>query len=734
MAKNIPARIIVVATHDPNICDELINVVVSRRGVEGSFALRSKEDWEILPPTGLFWAFVDCGLVDQDILSQLSAFEHVLLFNYKINRGKITRLLRSNLEKKMATIDFEDHMLTASLLEKRYSDQITESWEPVSKEIPTRVCSVSEEHNSPIYSGPVPRSWAFSRFLDFLRSGIAAQSYSTLLGSFTEKTSETIMPKSQKLTQTEPSDVQESIEALKMFALDPDVAGKGCFLIGKKGAGKSTIDYYVGRTLDKEGKVCCVGVDYTLETHYDLHGRLLPLLESFNKYYPEASKIAHKEGFTDTDIFEAGKCVSELMRTRNYSQIQGLTASAESTIMLEADRGFLVRMYCYYEKHGTDPELASINRLAFEDLVYDAGLWYDSLKQNSKKLFVYYLNFLLNGQSMDSLRIYTYRSILRYILTIEEHREKALEAFQRAFISNGWYPKYTSSAEKFTAGQAIVECLDLPLSRLREVVLRVLGEILTGRPLLLLLDNLDQRTSPKAEARGIYGALRVFKDEINDWVQDSRVIVSIRDTTLHSQDWARISFDVTKGWRHIYVLSPDFLTVLRKRCVEWQRRGIDVGRRGYREAMNVVKWVSSASGTTSRDGKSDERGLIEIITHRHPFNVREQLRTFARCCENVFLHREWLKSHTRQLPWPDKSYEFYLRVFLLGELRFFTEDHSEIINIYDNGYPQSVFNACLRSWLLCYLKYDVRYSKQNLIRAFASAVSVKRVSCLSNRL
>ncbi len=141
--------------------------------------------------------------------------------------------------------------------------------------------------------------------------------------------------------------------------------------------------------------------------------------------------------------------------------------------------------------------------------------------------------------------------------------------------------------------------------------------------------------------------------------------------------------------------------------------------------MEVVKWVSVMPESISRSATPTPHGLVEIIEHRHPFNVREQLRAFAKCCENVFLHREWLKSRKprkgREIPWSEKSYEFFLRVFLLGEARFFSEEFCELPNVYDDGSPNSSFNACIRNWLLGYLVKDTPFFNSEILDAFASA-------------
>jgi hypothetical protein len=182
-----------------------------------------------------------------------------------------------------------------------------------------------------------------------------------------------------------------------------------------------------------------------------------------------------------------------------------------------------------------------------------------------------------------------------------------------------------------------------------------------------------------------------------------------------------------KGWKHVFLLPPDLLTVLNKRCKTWHQRGTRIGGTGYRESMVVVNWVSEMARPRGRGDKDEHsHDLLEIIEHRHPFNVREQLRDFARCCESVLLHREWLKNKgPRQdsIPWSDKSYEFFVRVFLLGEYRFFSEGLCEYPNIYDNDYVSSPFNACTRSWVVWYFRKNEIVEASELI-AFLTEVGI----------
>jgi hypothetical protein len=197
----------------------------------------------------------------------------------------------------------------------------------------------------------------------------------------------------------------------------------------------------------------------------------------------------------------------------------------------------------------------------------------------------------------------------------------------------------------------------------------------------------------------------------------------MRDKTFTHQDWVRKSLDLTQGWLRLFVRPPDFLTVLQKRCNEWRQKSDDIGGVGFREAMEVTKWVSQMFTVQKSIEKVTEHELLDIIQHRYPFNLREQLRKFTSCCENVFLHREWLRSRDKRkekggIAWPDKSYEFFLRVFLLGSSRFFNEALCDLPNIYDNDFPKSTFNACIRPWILGRIVRDESFDKGEVIDFF----------------
>lgn len=716
--------IVVVAACDPNLDEALFKAVNSIYGGDATRLLRHEKDWADLPANDLFWAFVDADLVNHQISDRLRSFQHVVLFNCQGNEDKIKRLTEPIKGKPTPAVVTQDHLLTEALFRSEYGAQIApiEASSPLSKIY--RIRSIPSGHSQSVHTGPVLKSEGLTVFLNALKSGIT-HDYAVLSKSVVMKTSRMKLPSVQNLLKIPPSELKDAADDLRVFAADPNSARKGCFLIGKKGVGKSTLAYYVGRTLDHEKKVCCIGVDYTMEIEHPLHARLEPLLTSFEENYPGARNTC-LDGFPHTSVFTVRKILNDIIDNEKYHDLLGMSREAESIILLEADRGLITQFYTYRERSGVAAQQAFSGYEELSALVSEAESWYEGLRYTPKKLFILYLHFLINKQAFEGLASFTYRSMVRYMLSIEEHTQKALSSFQKAVRDLGLSPVFSETEGNISARQAILGCLDMPLPILRDIVVRVMADVCEERLLLLLLDNLDQRTSPVLEARGIYGALQIFDDQISAFFPNARAIVAMRDKTLSSQKWARMSLDLTRGWSHVHIPPPDLLTVLERRCQEWQLSAENIAGPGWRESKEVVKWVTSAATSQKKVKGNVEHDLLEIIEHRHPFNVREQLRSFTNSCENVFLHREWLKSREMHklkggMSWPEKSYEFFLRVFLLGKSRFFSEEMCELPNIYDNESPQSPFNACLRSWLLARLDREAPFEEEAVIKSFTDS-------------
>jgi hypothetical protein len=578
-----------------------------------------------------------------------------------------------------------------------------------------RVLSVPEEIRQPIYMGRVLSSGGASDFLTFVRSGIS-ENYDLLKGGFSLESSKIKLPKSQRVTDIKPSELKDAERALRAFGQGRESSGKGCLLVGKKGTGKSTLAYYVGRNLDRDGVVCCIGVDYTFVMDYSLHSRLAPLVESFEEFCDRAEE-ARIAGSPQTIVFMAHSVVQSLIDESEYGAIKGISAEAQSVIMSECDRGFIAHLYAYYKHGGRSPEEVCGDTTPYHEFIIDAEEWYEQLRHKPVELFLKYFNFLLQRGTRDSLEAYTYKAIIRYLLTVSEHEAEALKSM-KAILSRSDTKWAFHSTMNLSRRDVLSRCIELPLTQLKQIVSKVLEDVSKNLPILLLLDNLDQKGSELLETRGIYGAIQVFQDLQRTFL-NVRTVVAMRDKTLASHEWLPVS-DALKGWQEVFLLAPDLRSVLKKRCHTWQQRGTRIGASGYRESMSVVNMILGMAKTVKKS--ADETGvssLLEIIEHRHPFNVRGQLRDVARCCQNVLLHKAWVKSRKaekREVFWSEeKSYEFFMRVFLLGEHRYFSEGLCGYPNVYDNGIPSSPFNACIRSWVMAYLEGGHAVSEEELI-------------------
>ena len=738
MTETSPYNIVVVAAADPELANALFTEVSIIQGVAGTYLASAEDDWSKLPSGVLSWAFVDAALITKKIEVYLQKFQHLVLFNCLANEKRVRGFIESKeMEESQLFVRKENYLLTEFKFRQVYSKLVAPAKHQIDPKHLVRCSSIPAGTHHLIYNGPLVRADALERFLSSLRSGITEE-YSSLTRNFVASKSFLTIPPSQQLLSIAPSELGEAEAKLSFFATDKDSRQKGCFLIGKKGTGKSTLAYYVGRTLNHKQKVCCVGIDYTLETEFSTQGRLIPMLESFLDNW-KGLRFSEEQDHRYNIVSRVRDVLAEIIDHDTFDILGGISLNAQVMLETDTDRGFLIHLFCYYEKHGSSPENCFITHMELASLINEAEHWYDSLKRTPKKLFVFYLYFLLNKHAFDSIAAYTHRAILRYLLSTEEHSEKALTIFRNCMDKMTAEGPKGENSQALNQRRALLLAKDFSLSELRSMVTSILEKLVDNRPLLILIDNIDQRTNTYTEAITIFGALKVFDEHIAPYFTDARAIIAMRDSTIHSQEWSRISLDLTKGSKHVFVLPPDLKTVLQKRCAEWQSGGYDIGAAGYREAMQVVNWVDDFANTQRRDEGRPQQSLFEIIENRHPFNVREQLRTFTQCCENVVLHRAMAKPQTSsdvsRPSWAEKSFEFFLRVFLHRDLRYFSEEYCELANVFDNGFSQSPFSACIRSWVLWSVDDDVDVENARLIQIFVEAgVPQKEVESALNAL
>ena len=685
---------------DRNIADSLWKTVCDIAGGDRAVLVATDDDWRRVRSCRPFLGLIDAKLIGEDILDVLLSFERLVVFNRRGYEAKVDMLTGATSHQARTVLTIIDDSLTDRILRERFGQEMEEAEEIPPGFTPVRVSSVAEDSRQPLSTAETERHPEFDEYLNHLSAGLS-QTLAGLTENFVSTPSRMRVPPPQQHLRTPPAELAEAEGKLRSFARNPESKGKGCFLVAKKGAGKSTLAYYVGRTDDRDGKLLCIAIDYTMEVQSSLQARLLPLLDCFMTHY-KGSMETQVPGYPQTAVFKARRAVEKILQDERYDLVGDLTPAADALLGAESDRGYVIRLYLYYACAGANPDEAYSDYREFNQLVHKAEDWYDSLTENPKRLFALYLNFLLSYVSGEAFEDYSYGQIARYILTTEEHDPASVQAFERAFAEMDVSRFIRGPAELDTSRGLLSACQTLPPKQLREVVLSAMHNLVGDRPLLVLLDNLDQRMSPVLEARGIHDAIRLFNTQLYPSFPQARAIVAVRDKTFVCQAWVSRDPELSREWPTVQVAPPDFLSVLYKRTATWQRAGTHIAGASYPQATVIHGWISEMA--ESRRIRQATHDLLEIIENRHPFNVRDQLHAFTKCCENWLLHREWLKSFDKArkalYPWSERSFEFFLRVFLLGDCRYFNEAVCELPNLYDNGFPRSAYNACIRSWLL----------------------------------
>ncbi|MEI6501233.1 MAG: hypothetical protein WCP21_09440, partial [Armatimonadota bacterium] len=701
IAMDSPGRkqAIAVAAADPNLAEALFHEVSNLTTDYTVKVFHESDDLTQLAGENLLWVFVDAALVSISNAEPILEAEHVVLFNTAAHRREAALLLQNDRAMVRTTIAEHEYLLTEYLFRTVYLPQMKALQSIGSDYLPNRSRAVDPSVFHPVYDHPGLTPAEEADFLAYLQSGIV-EDYDRLSNDFVFVSSSTPSSRTGASLKQPPSELREVEAQVRDFARSGESGMSGCFLIGPKGAGKSTLAYYVGLTEDfRTNSVCCIGIDYTMETaSIVLGGRMLPLMASLKS---NCADLLGATAHHNAVVFRARPLLRAMIERDQYHEIVDLSSEAQLLIETEQDRGLLVQMYCYYVRSGQHAEDAYLDYSDFQTLVDDAERWYESMLSDPRKLFVHYLSYLLERSSPEALETFSYRQIVRHILTTPQPGRSGVEAFAAVGMPEDPYGVAPLEGDTLTPAMVISTCMSLPLEPLRALVNAVLSEIAQGRPLLVLLDNIDQRTSAWLEARLIYGAIRFFHQEILPAFPGSKAIVAMREHTFVSQDWADVAYEATRNWPVAHLKSPDLLTVVHRRCETWQERATGIGDgEHFRHVTDIISWVRQMKRESEERVEGGIPGLMSIIERRYPHNVREQLRSFAKCSTNVLLHREADQRSTVQTDltpaWLDRSPAFFLRVFLLGDAKFFHEAMSEIPNIYDNETPSSPFNACLR--------------------------------------
>lgn len=650
------------------------------------------------------WAFVDAALIDESMAKLLSTFEQLVLFNM-VGATEAARRFRRPI-KNGPFVHFEEHWLTADLLLELHEKELTEREDVPTGFTPSRVRSVREQHLSPLYDAQRLIGPRLTQFLSYIRGEIRQDS-GRLEHEFVETTSSVEIPSTQQLLSQNPLDISEALNEICQFARDPHSAGRCFILIGKSGVGKSTLSYHAGAIEERLKNVYCVGIDYSLVTSDQiLKGSLVPLVRSFARVVDAGLFDKAAREHPHHLAIDAERVVREIVSGEDFSAIREVPEETLTILHAESDSSFLAKMYCYYMHSGSRPEEIAPQHEEQARLIRTAQDWYHGLARSPRKLFAYYLNFVLSVETVENLETSTFARCVHNLLTKAGNKERTIESIGESLRKLGLEDPVLESALHQQQPGRISSCMfDLSPKHARVIALEAIQRMSRGLNPLILLDNIDQRPSAELEARVVAGAITLFRKHINEWFPDSRAIVCMRDSTYEQEQWIRIFTEEHYPMKE--VRPPDLITVLDKRCETWRQTAAHVGAgRDYEFAEDVIDWVKgwrrdrAASPAESRE----DPPLIDIIEARYPFNVGDQLSAFTKCCRNALLHKASIVDASRKSNeppvWSEKSLEFFLRVFLLADRPYFHEEYNDIPNVYDAGEPDSPFNALVRCWIL----------------------------------
>jgi hypothetical protein len=325
-------RIIALGHRDPNDEDALLQTLAELCGTDRAISLHEPLSWQSLPDVGLEWLFVDASLLNESVEGKFRNFRNVVVFYSQGNEGRLRPLLEPKEGKHTPLFTYEPYNLTERLLRHKYAHQLVAKQRAWISGI-TRRKSLPTSHHQPIYSGPIIRSPGLENFLNSLRASITDK-FEVLSKSFATTTSSLPIPDRQLLLRAPPSELVDAESSLRAFATDKQSARRGCFLVGKRGTGKSTLAYYVGRSLAHKEEVCCIAVDFTFALDQALLQRLAPLLKVLRPLLAiRTPNISPRRPI----LFQARTFIENILQSGDYDALPSISPDASAILQSAKD-------------------------------------------------------------------------------------------------------------------------------------------------------------------------------------------------------------------------------------------------------------------------------------------------------------------------------------------------------------------------------------------------------------
>ena len=539
-----------------------------------------------------------------------------------------------------------------------------------------------------------------------------------LTANFVNSDSSMIEHLRKSLKESHIGTLADSERVLREFATLDGSAGLGHFIIGPAGVGKSTLSAYVLQSAEELGDIIYLRLDCTnllprelIRTHF------LKILEGA-ECEPFLNAILKFAGDSLLDSAEPSRLAKALKQIISegeaaYESLPEVPFSIDAAVRSACDRGVFESLFRTFPSSG-QVENAPYNQDLYN---YNWEDWANGLLSRPKQLFTLFMAYFLLYQTPDYFDRFFYGAIIDAAVAKSDIQTNFSAAFEHMQTSteNTVLQSTIEKAKSRHWRQFVNELYELPTGTIKALALELLANAveLAGVPLALLIDNVDQRADTKVEAMLLANAIAAFNHSIVPKIPNSRAIFAMRDTT--HQDHRRW-LTATLNWQSTPLAPPDLRSVLVRRCESWMTAANFVGEGESVEFVaEIQSWLDPADGMSASDDLDRKDGLVGLIRKRSPTNMREQLGAFYECCRSSLV-----RSNSSLAYWDTRSFEFFVRLFLIRDKIFFWEEMVRIPNAYDGGIPNEPSNPFIRIWLVeYYLRYAAPLSRSQVREAFA---------------
>lgn len=547
---------------------------------------------------------------------------------------------------------------------------------------------------------------------------------------FVDITSKIIAKETQFEGLPDSLSITEARDRLVRFMKSERSRGRGLYVVGEKGVGKTTLTRVAAAQASHEvPKLLFIHINCQFATSFHLDECVLNLT---NKYFEICGE--HLAG----NLFD-------VLRDRHEkddwpastTQDMGLQSMLAALIN---DEAYWIGMYCHFVKKSSLFDVLDKDHRLDEDLKSSARLWFYELSRQPTKQLGYVLLYYKEVKRQEFLDFVDERVIQQLI---DSSRS---DSFLRSLLLRK-LPKSVRkrlNAGDLTSREVLIRYQERSVTRpsiwqqwferevahcdlLVEEVLKVCSD--SGYQIVLFIDNIDAKYNPNVELLLLKNSLvaitRMQKRNV-------AAIIAMRNSTLVSHDAFRLDARGVTQWEEVQVRPPDLGTLLQRRVECIRESGDWIGKSDWFINDFLHLWL------TNMVRMEWPRTILDIIETRHPTDVRGQLELFATVTNSTLIHarRARIRGDGHGSLWGRLTPQFCLRALVWGETDYYREDSQSFVpNVFNNGFPNSPFNALIRPLILLWFQSDKTGSVQSLRNDFvASGVPIAEVNFAINKL